>query len=117
LEPSRRKEAPNGIDDALTGRVGGAAILAFELRRAARRDARHSQIKLRWPLPLLFSYERKSQAALSPYEQERFLCAFSTLVSNPPPYGWLGPFVDFHDMFIAVGITISTTADRYWRGA
>ena len=77
----------------------GFSITSF----AAQLEGMREIVKLRWPPPLFFPYQRKSQAALTPSEQERFLCAFSTLVSSPSPYGWLGPFVDIHDMFIAVG--------------
>ena len=38
------------------------------------------------------SYVRKDQAALSPTDHGRFICAFNTLIAN----GTLGPLVDIH---------------------
>src|SRR5487761_482884 len=71
---------------------------------AAQLETMREIVKLRWPPPIFFPYQRKNQSAMTPNERERFLCAYSTLISIPAPYGWMGPFVDIHDMDIPVGM-------------
>jgi tyrosinase len=80
---------------------------------ASQIDAMRNIIKLRWPPPIFLPYQRKSQAAMTPNERERFLCAYSTLVAYPAPFGWLGPFVDVHDMDIAVGMHYQHGTPRF----
>jgi len=80
---------------------------------AAELEGMREIIRLRWPPPILLPYQRKSEAAMTANERARFLCAFSMLVSNPAPYGWLGPFVDIHDMGIAVGMHYQHGTPRF----
>ena len=70
-------------------------------------------VKLRWPPRIFFPYTRKSQAAMTAEEQERFLCAYSMLIASPAPFGWLGPYVDIHDMDIAVGMHFQHGTQRF----
>ena len=80
---------------------------------AAELEGMREIIKLRWPPPILLPYQRKSEAAMTANERARFLCAFSMLVSSPTPYGWLGPFVDIHDMGIPVGMHYQHGTPRF----
>jgi tyrosinase len=80
---------------------------------AAQLEAVRDRIRLRWPPPIFMTYPRKSQAQMTSQERERFLCAFSMVISNPAPYGWLGPFVDIHDMDISVGMHYQHGTQRF----
>ncbi len=84
---------------------------------ASQLEAMRPFLKLRWPPSISLPYQRRSQSALTPQEQERFLCAYSTLIAIPPPYGWLGPFVDSHDMDIPAGMHFQHGTPRFlpWR--
>lgn len=82
----------------MTMPAGGISTFALQL------ESMREIVKLRWPLPLFLPYQRKSQSAMTATERERFLCAYSMLISTPAPYGWMGPFVDIHDMDIPVGM-------------
>jgi hypothetical protein len=80
---------------------------------AAQLEAVREKIKLRWPPPIFLRYPRKSQAQMTSQERERFLCAFSILISTRPPDGFLGPFVDIHDMDIPVGMHYQHGTPRF----
>ena len=93
--------------------MGGPQFGPVATTFASQLETVREIVKLRWPPPIFIPYKRKSQAAMTAEEQERFLCAYSMLIASPAPFGWLGPYVDIHDMDIAVGMHCQHGTQRF----